>query len=135
MTCMTPADASINLTFGRFGKILVRYIPTERHRHEPRSDPGARSSRLTLQEELMAKENHSRRGFIKGAGLAAGGVLGSTILAETLAAQRGQGRGQAAAAGSASMSKGARFRAALASGEPLVLPVVEGIMLTRLCEI
>ena len=83
----------------------------------------------------MAKENHSRRGFIKGAGLAAGGVLGSTILAETLAAQRGQGRGQAAAAGSASMSKGARFRAALASGEPLVLPVVESIMLTRLCEI
>ena len=32
------------------------------------------------------------------------------------------------------MSKGARFRAALATGQPLQLPVVESIMLTRLCE-
>ena len=33
------------------------------------------------------------------------------------------------------MSKGARFRAALATGEPLVLPVVESILLARLCEL
>jgi methylisocitrate lyase len=32
-------------------------------------------------------------------------------------------------------SKGARFRAALATGQPLMLPVVESIMLARLCEI
>lgn len=84
----------------------------------------------------MSKEPQSRRGFIKGAGLAAGSVLGSTILSESLdAAQRGQGRGQgAAAAGAGSMSKGARLRAALATGEPLVMPVVQSIMLTRLCE-
>jgi methylisocitrate lyase len=84
----------------------------------------------------MATDDNSRRGFIKGAGLAAGGILGSTILAESLAAQRGQGRGQAAApAAAGSMSKGARLRAAVASGEPIVLPVVESIMLTRLAEI
>jgi methylisocitrate lyase len=33
------------------------------------------------------------------------------------------------------MSKGARFRAALATGQPLLLPVVESIMLARLCEL
>jgi methylisocitrate lyase len=32
-------------------------------------------------------------------------------------------------------SKGARFRAALAAGTPMMLPVVESIMLARLCEI
>jgi 2-methylisocitrate lyase-like PEP mutase family enzyme len=32
-------------------------------------------------------------------------------------------------------SKGARFRTALATGQPLMLPVVESIMLARLCEI
>ena len=79
----------------------------------------------------MSKEPQSRRGFIKGAGLAAGSVLGSTMLSESLAAQRGQ---SGAAAGSGSMSKGARLRAALATGEPLVMPVVQSILLTRLCE-
>ena len=72
-------------------------------------------------------DQHSRRGFLKGAGAAAGGVLGSAIIPEAAAAQ--------VPARAASSSKGARFRAALASGEPLVLPVVESIMLTRLCEI
>jgi 2-methylisocitrate lyase-like PEP mutase family enzyme len=72
-------------------------------------------------------DQHSRRGFLKGAGAAAGGVLGSAIIPEAAAAQ--------VPARAASSSKGARFRAALASGEPLVLPVVESIMLTRLCEL
>jgi 2-methylisocitrate lyase-like PEP mutase family enzyme len=79
----------------------------------------------------MSKEPQSRRGFIKGAGLAAGSVLGSTVLSGSLAAQRGQ---SSAAVGSGSMSKGARLRAALATGEPLVMPVVQSILLTRLCE-
>ena len=72
-------------------------------------------------------DQHSRRGFLKGAGAAAGGVLGSAIIPESAAAQ--------VPARASSSSKGARFRAALASGEPLVLPVVESIMLTRLCEL
>jgi len=56
-------------------------------------------------------------------------MLGGTLLPDGVAAQ---GRSPAAAP---SMSKGARFRAALATGQPLLLPVVESIMLTRLCEI
>jgi methylisocitrate lyase len=79
----------------------------------------------------MAREKQSRRRFIKGAGLAAGGVLGANLLAPTAAAQQAQ----SSSSGSASMSKGARFRAALATGEPLVLPVVESILLARLCEL
>jgi 2-methylisocitrate lyase-like PEP mutase family enzyme len=78
-----------------------------------------------------SKVQHSRRGFLKGATAAAGGILGSAVVGESVAAQARQG----ASAPAASSSKGARFRAALASGEPLVLPVVESIMLTRLCEI
>ena len=73
----------------------------------------------------MSHEDPSRRGFIKGAGLAATGL----VLPEIAAAQA-QGR-----AGAAPMSKGARFRAALATGQPLLLPVVESIMLARLCEL
>src|SRR5882672_4632167 len=79
----------------------------------------------------MAKDKQSRRHFLKGAGLAAGGVLGGNLLAQPADAQQAQPM----QSGSASMSKGARFRAALATGEPLVLPVVESIMLTRLCEL
>lgn len=77
----------------------------------------------------MSRDQQSRRGFLKGAGVAAGGVLGSAIVPEAVAAQSGQ------PAGASSGSKAARFRAALASGEPLVLPVVESIMLARLCEL
>jgi 2-methylisocitrate lyase-like PEP mutase family enzyme len=77
----------------------------------------------------MTRDQKSRRGFLKGAGVAAGGVLGSAIVPKAVAAQSRQ------TAGASSSSKGARFRAALASGEPLVLPVVESIMLTRLCEL
>jgi methylisocitrate lyase len=73
-------------------------------------------------------DQQSRRGFLKGAGAAAGGVLGAAIVPEAGAAQTRQ-------ATQTPRSKAARFRAALASGEPLVLPVVESIMLTRLCEL
>jgi len=79
----------------------------------------------------MAKDNQSRRRFLKGAGLAAGGVLGGNLLAPSAAGQQAR----PVLSASASMSKGARFRAALATGEPLVLPVVESILLTRLCEL
>ena len=73
-------------------------------------------------------DQQSRRGFLKGAGAAAGGVLGAAIVPEAGAAQTRQPT-------PAPGSKAARFRAALAGGEPLVLPVVESIMLTRLCEL
>ena len=76
----------------------------------------------------MSNEEQSRRGFLKGAGLVAGGILGGTVLPDVAAAQA------QAQANTASMSKCARFRAALATGQPLLLPVVESIMLTRLCE-
>jgi len=76
----------------------------------------------------MSNEEQSRRGFLKDAGLIAGGFLGGAALPGVATAQA---PGQS---GAASMSKGARFRAALASGQPLLLPVVESIMLARLCE-
>ena len=76
----------------------------------------------------MSDDDRSRRGFLKGAGIVAGGLLGESVLADAAAqAQNGSG--------ASSMSKGARFRAALAKGQPLLLPVVESIILTRLCEI
>ena len=77
----------------------------------------------------MSSEEQSRRGFLKGVGLAASGLVGGTLLPEVAEAQA---QGQT---GSASTSKGARFRAALAAGQPLLLPVVESIMLARLCEL
>jgi len=77
----------------------------------------------------MSHQEQSRRRFLKGAGAMASGVLGGTVLPQVAAAQT---RGQASAA---STSKGARFRAALATGQPLMLPVVESIMLARLCEL
>ena len=77
----------------------------------------------------MSDQEQSRRRFLKGAGAMASGVLGGTVLPQVAAAQT---RGQASAA---STSKGARFRAALATGQPLMLPVVESIMLARLCEL
>jgi methylisocitrate lyase len=81
----------------------------------------------------MPNDAHSRRGFLKDAGLLAGGALGAASWpGDASAAQRpGPAGGQA---GARPTSKGARFRAALASGQPLMLPVVESIMLTRLCE-
>jgi methylisocitrate lyase len=76
----------------------------------------------------MSIEDHGRRGFLKGAGIVAGGFLGDVVLPDEAAAQ-------APGPTAPTASKGARFRAALASGQPLMLPVVESIMLTRLCEI
>ena len=77
----------------------------------------------------MSNEEQSRRNFLKGAGLVASGVFGGTVLPEVAGAQA---RGQTS---TTAMSKGERFRAALATGQPLMLPVVESIMLTRLCEL
>jgi methylisocitrate lyase len=81
----------------------------------------------------MGNHKHSRRGFIKEAGLAASGVLGTSILTSSEAAAQNRGAAPQAAV-SGTMSKGARLRAAIASGEPVVLPVTESIMLTRLAE-
>ena len=65
----------------------------------------------------MSNEEQSRRGFLKGAGFVAGGILGGAAVPEVTQAQ-GQTR-------TTPLSKGARFRAALATGQPLMLPVVE----------
>src|SRR4051812_46885063 len=75
------------------------------------------------EEHAMSNDDPSRRGFLRDAGLVAGGILGGT-LRPTAAAVQAPGQ-----VGAASMSKGARFRAALATGQPLLLPVVESIML------
>ena len=56
--------------------------------------------------------------------------MGDAVLPGTAEAQARPGATPAAPA-----SKGARFRAALAAGKPMMLPVVESIMLARLCEI
>jgi 2-methylisocitrate lyase-like PEP mutase family enzyme len=87
--------------------------------------------RSTSQGETMPIDDQSRRGFLAGAGLVAGGLVSEAILPPTAEAQTGSGVGTAAAA----LSKGARFRAALAAGRPMMLPVVESIQLARLCEI
>jgi len=79
----------------------------------------------------MPIDDQSRRGFLVGAGLVAGSLIGDAVLPSAAGAQaRPQGGAAAAPA-----SKGARFRAALAAGTPLMLPVVESIQLARLCEI
>lgn len=74
----------------------------------------------------MARDKESRRGFIKGVGLAAG-VLGTGMLPEPAAAQQ-------AAAGTSSMSRAARFRAAMSDPQGYVLPCVNSVLMTRLCE-
>jgi len=78
----------------------------------------------------MAIDDHSRRGFLVGAGLVAGGLVGDAMLPATAEAEVRPGDTQPATA-----SKGARFRAAIAAGKPMMLPVVESIMLARLCEL
>jgi len=78
----------------------------------------------------MPIDDHSRRGFLVGAGLVAGGLVGDAVLPATAEAQARPGGTQPATA-----SKGARFRAAIAAGKPMMLPVVESIMLARLCEL
>jgi 2-methylisocitrate lyase-like PEP mutase family enzyme len=82
----------------------------------------------------MTTDNQSRRRFIKDAGLATGAVMGASILPSESAAAQG-GAATAATGRTSAQSKGARLRAAIASGEPLVLPVVESVLLARLAEI
>jgi 2-methylisocitrate lyase-like PEP mutase family enzyme len=77
----------------------------------------------------MTHDEQSRRGFLTSAALVAGAVVGEAVLPDAAAAQE-PGRANAVP-----RTKGARFRAALATGQPLMLPVVESIMLARLCEI
>ena len=74
-------------------------------------------------------DEQSRRHFLAQTGLVAGALVGESVLPEASALQA-QGAPSVAA-----KSKGARFRASLAAGQPLILPVVESIMLARLCEI
>jgi 2-methylisocitrate lyase-like PEP mutase family enzyme len=77
----------------------------------------------------MSSDDQSRRGFLTRAGLVAGAMVGESVLPQVATAQT-PGRATAAP-----KTKGARFRAALATGQPIMLPVVESIMLARLCEI
>jgi 2-methylisocitrate lyase-like PEP mutase family enzyme len=74
------------------------------------------------------KHTHSRRGFIKGAGLLAGGTLGSQLASPGSAV----GASQAAPAFT---SKGARLRARLAKPDPLAVPVVPDVLAARLAEL
>jgi 2-methylisocitrate lyase-like PEP mutase family enzyme len=74
----------------------------------------------------MARDSESRRRFIKGVGLAAG-ALGTGILPTPAAAQQG-------ALAASSLSKAARFRAAMSDPQGFVLPCVNSVLMTRLCE-
>lgn len=79
----------------------------------------------------MAKQE-SRRGFIKDAGKMVGGVLGTSVIASTVAeAQRG---GPAGAPTAGQTNKGAQLRAALAKGEPLLIPHVNNVFIARMAE-
>jgi 2-methylisocitrate lyase-like PEP mutase family enzyme len=77
----------------------------------------------------MTDGQQGRRGFLTRAGFVAGAIVGEAALSGGAAAQA---PGQAS---TTPKTKGARFRAALATRQPLMLPVVESIMLARLCEI
>ena len=68
---------------------------------------------------------HSRRGFMKGAGMLAG-AAGLPSLAATV---------EAAQAAAAPRSKGAQLRARLAKAEPLLVPVVPDVLSARLSEL
>src|SRR5687768_2939264 len=78
----------------------------------------------------MGDMKQSRRRFVKRAGLAMGGVLGSTVLPEAAPAQSVQ-----RSVSQAPRTKAARFRAGVASPQGFVLPVVNGVMMARLCEL
>lgn len=78
----------------------------------------------------MSKQSHSRRGFVKRAGLAVGGTLGSALVPE-LAVAQAQTRATAAPD---TASKAVRFRQALTNPQGLVLPVVNSVLMARLCE-
>lgn len=79
----------------------------------------------------MAKQE-SRRGFIKDAGKMVGGVLGTSVIANTVA--EAQSGGPAGGSPAVQMNKGAQLRAALAKGEPLLIPHVNNVFIARLAE-
>jgi 2-methylisocitrate lyase-like PEP mutase family enzyme len=76
--------------------------------------------------------HESRRGFIKETGLMVGGVLGTSVIGGGAVAEAQ--RGGAAPAAATSMSKGAQLRAAVAKGEPLLIPHVNNVFIARLAE-
>ncbi len=78
----------------------------------------------------MGDTKQSRRRFMKGAGLAMGGVLGATVVPEAAAAQGAQ-----RSVSQTPRTRAARFRAGVASPQGFVLPVVTGVMMARLCEL
>jgi methylisocitrate lyase len=75
----------------------------------------------------MAKPS-SRRGFIRGAGILAGGVIGSGIIS-------GAGTSEQSQNTSLPSSKGALFRSLLAKPDPLVMPVVNDVLTARAAEL
>ena len=79
----------------------------------------------------MGDPKQSRRRFVKGAGLAIGGVLGATVLPEAVAAAQGTQRPTSETL----RTRAARFRAGVANPQGFVLPVVTGVMMARLCEL
>jgi 2-methylisocitrate lyase-like PEP mutase family enzyme len=81
----------------------------------------------------MRKDSkQGRRGFLKGAGVMAGSVLGTNILSSGGVAEAMQ---TSRASTFTSMSKGAQFRALIAKPDPLVMPVVQTILQARLAEL
>jgi methylisocitrate lyase len=74
----------------------------------------------------MSNDEQSRRDFLATAAVLAGAAVGQAVVSPSAAAQEPV---------RTAATKGARFRRALASGQPIMLPVVESIMLARLCEI
>jgi 2-methylisocitrate lyase-like PEP mutase family enzyme len=76
----------------------------------------------------MAKQKQGRRGFIKGAGLMASGVLSSSFMPSSAVAQSGQ-------TSPVTGSKGAQLRSLLAKSEMVVAPIVPDIVAARLCEL
>ena len=71
-------------------------------------------------------DDHSRRDFVKGAGVVAGALFGPGLTAN---AQAASGKPNAQ-----SESKAARFRSLISRPQPLVLPVVPDVLVARLCE-
>jgi 2-methylisocitrate lyase-like PEP mutase family enzyme len=87
----------------------------------------------------MTNDRTTRRRFMTCAGAAAGGVLGSTMLPAPVAAQgarpaQAPGGTSAAGTSAAATSRAARFRAAIANPQGFVMPVVNSVLMARLCE-
>jgi 2-methylisocitrate lyase-like PEP mutase family enzyme len=89
--------------------------------------PGLQKFTL-LQEKTSMAKGTSRRGFIKGTGMLAGGIIRSGMVSagavpETIQGTAGPSR------------KGALFRALLAKPDPLVIPVVNDVLTARAAEL